>query len=109
MKPRGMFFAAGHRFFCRVAREQRAAQLARHAAAQANDALAVRRQQFAIDPRLVIKAFQKRLAGELDQVVKTRAIRGEHREVIARFALRHPRSCRTGCPARHTPRSQRSD
>ena len=71
MKPRGMFFAARHRFFFGVAREKRAAQLARDAAAQANQPFAMRRQQLAIDPRLVIKALQKRLAGELDEILES--------------------------------------
>ena len=65
MKPGGMLFAARKRFVRRVAGEQRAAQLARNAAAQANESLAVGGQQLAIDPRLVIKALQKRLAGKL--------------------------------------------
>src|SRR4051812_10051017 len=87
MEPSGMFFAAQHGFFFGVAREQRAAQLARHAAAQANQSLAVRRQQLAIDSRLVIKAFQKSLAGELDEILKASPIRSEHRQVVPRFAM----------------------
>ena len=62
MKPGRMLLTADERFIRRVARKQRAAQLARNASAQAHNPVAVGGQQFPIDPRLVIKPLQKRLA-----------------------------------------------
>jgi hypothetical protein len=88
VEPGGVLAAARERFVGRVAAEQRAAQFARDAAAQADDAFVKFLQQFAIDPRLVVKAFQKRLAGELHQVLEPGAIGGQQREVKTRFALR---------------------
>ena len=48
----------------------------------------MRSQQLAVDTRLVIKALQKRFARKLHEVLKSRAIRRQQREMKARLALR---------------------
>ena len=54
----------------RLSREQRPAELAGDAAAEADQALAVGCQHLLVDARPEIKALQKGLRGELDQVLK---------------------------------------
>ena len=66
-------------------------------------------EQFAIDPRLVIEAFEKGPAGQLDQVLKAGAVLGKERQVVARFLDWCRPLCRSGFSAQHRLRNPGSD
>ncbi len=72
--------------FCEVrlaAGQQRAAQLAGGAAAEADEPFAVGGQQFFIDSRLEIESFQKGGGGELHKISEASGIAGQERQVVA--------------------------
>ena len=64
--------------------QNRSAEFARNAAAKADHSL-VLLQQFLVDARLEVKAFQERRRGQLDQVVKAGAVLRQQRQVVAGF------------------------
>ena len=68
-----------------VFQDQRA-ELARRAAAQADDPLVVLLQQLLVDPRAIVEAFEEGERGELDEVPEAGLVLGEEGEVVARFA-----------------------
>ena len=65
--------------------QQRAIEFAGDAAAQADQPVAMGGQQFLVDPRLEVEAFQKRGGGELHEVAKAGVVAGQQREVMAGF------------------------
>ena len=68
-----------------------AAEFAADATRQADDAFAVRLEDLFVDPRLEVEPFERRGAGELDEVGEAGPIFREQREVIRRvFAAPRP-------------------
>ena len=84
--PRRQFLGLVH-----LPLQQHLRQLARRAAGQQDDPLAVCFQQFLVDARLVIKALQERRRRQLDEVLKPNAVHRQQRQVIAGlFDARRP-------------------
>src|SRR5690606_35104606 len=88
-KPLGDPGALGERLLRTLACQQRAAQFPRNASAKANNPLAMVGQQLFVDPRLVIKAFEKRTARQFYQILKTNTVLGEQGKVVTRLLARH--------------------
>jgi hypothetical protein len=88
LEPAGHLAGLHERLLLRPRRaDQGAAELSRQAARQADDSLVVGREQFAVDPRFEIKAFEVGPRGELQEVGEAHAIAGQEREVVARVLL----------------------
>ena len=64
-----------------AAGQDRAAQFAGNAAAQADQPFVVGGQQFLVDPRLEVKPLQERRRGEFHEVSEAVAIAGQERQV----------------------------
>ena len=58
------------------------AELARHAAAEADQPFAVRGQHLLVDPRLAIEAFEEGGRRQLDQVLEADAVLGQQRQMV---------------------------
>ena len=65
-----------------AAGQQRAAQFAGDAAAEADQPFAVGGQQFLVDPRFEVEPLQESRGGELDEVPKTRGVAGQQRQMV---------------------------
>ena len=88
LKPAGNIAGLGERLSLFAgAADERPVELARQAARQADDPLAVLLQQVTVDPRLEIEALQVGLGGQLEQVVEARPVAGQQREVVAGVLL----------------------
>ena len=68
----------------------------------------MRGEQFLVDARLAVKAFEKGGRGQLDQVLEAGAVLGQQRQVVAGLFIRVGLLVHAGCPARCRLRSRGS-